>query len=108
LSDHTTADDSGRYRDAAEVKDAWALEPLIRLREYLVKAGAWNDADEQAWAQECAREIEAAVGEYLKGSKPSTDAMFDRLFADTPRHLIGQREVARRYGARPSGHSSGQ
>src|SRR6267378_2023858 len=29
LSDHTTADDAGRYRSAEEVKDAWALEPLI-------------------------------------------------------------------------------
>jgi hypothetical protein len=47
------------------------------------------------------------VNEYLQGSKPSTDAMFDHLFAEMPRHLIGQREVARRYGAKTSGHSSG-
>ncbi len=107
LSDHTTADDSGRYRHPDEVKQAWALEPLIRLREYLFKAGAWSDADEQAWSRECAREIDAAVNEYLQGSKPSTDAMFDHLFAEMPRHLIGQREVARRYGAKTSGHSSG-
>ena len=107
LSDHTTADDSGRYRNADEVKEAWALEPLIRLRAYLVNAGAWSDADEQAWAEGCAREIDAAVTEYLKGSKPSTDAMFDHLFAETPRHLLEQREVARRYGAKPSGQSSG-
>ena len=107
LSDHTTADDSGRYRHPDEVKQAWELEPLIRLREYLFKAGAWSDADEQGWSRECAREIDAAVNEYLQGSKPSTDAMFDHLFAEMPRHLIGQREVARRYGAKTSGHSSG-
>ena len=28
LSDHTTADDASRYRSHAEVKEAWALEPL--------------------------------------------------------------------------------
>ena len=30
LSDHTTADDARRYRDEAEVKAAWAREPLGR------------------------------------------------------------------------------
>src|SRR6202167_4169541 len=32
LSDHTTSEAASRYRPAQEVKDAWALEPLIRLR----------------------------------------------------------------------------
>jgi pyruvate dehydrogenase E1 component alpha subunit len=97
LSDHTTADDSGRYRNPDEVRQAWALEPLIRVREYLAAVGAWSAADEQAWTQACARDIDAAVGEYLKGSKPSTDAMFDHLFAEMPRHLTGQRDTARKY-----------
>ena len=108
LSDHTTADDSGRYRHPDEVKEGWSLEPLIRVREYLVKAGAWSSAEEQAWAQECAREIDAAVSDYLKASKPSTDAMFDHLFAEMPRHLLEQREVARRYGKTTGATSSGQ
>jgi pyruvate dehydrogenase E1 component alpha subunit len=108
LSDHTTADDSGRYRNPGEVREAWAFEPLIRVREYLASAGEWSKADEQAWAQECTHEIEAAVSDYLKGSKPSTDAMFDHLFAEMPRHLIEQREVARRYGTTAGGAASGQ
>src|SRR5580698_9062651 len=41
LSDHTTSDDASRYRDTREVAEAWALEPLVRLREYLRAAGAW-------------------------------------------------------------------
>jgi 2-oxoisovalerate dehydrogenase E1 component alpha subunit len=107
LSDHTTADDSGRYRNPDEVKQAWALEPLIRVRDYLAKAGAWSSAEEQAWTQECAHEIEAAVNEYLKRSKPPTDAMFDHLFDELPRHLVEQREVARKYGTTAGGTSSG-
>jgi 2-oxoisovalerate dehydrogenase E1 component alpha subunit len=107
LSDHTTADDSGRYRNPDEVGKAWALEPLARVREYLAGAGAWTAADEQAWAGECAREIDAAVGDYLKTPKPSTDAMFDHLFAEMPRHLLEQRAVARRYGSGPGAKSSG-
>jgi 2-oxoisovalerate dehydrogenase E1 component alpha subunit len=99
LSDHTTADDASRYRSDAEVKDAWAIEPMIRIREYLVKAGAWNDAKERSLLQDCAREVDAAVSEYLRSVKPSTDAMFDHLFAALPPHLAEQRATARTYSS---------
>jgi pyruvate dehydrogenase E1 component alpha subunit len=104
LSDHTTADDSSRYRPAAEVQDAWGLEPLLRIRRYLSKAGLWNAADEQALLQDCARQVDAAVGEYLGTAKQSTDSMFDHLFARLPRHLHEQRMTARKYAAKPGGH----
>src|SRR5688572_17338520 len=39
LSDHTTADDASRYRDPAEVTEAWKIEPLIRLRKLLESRG---------------------------------------------------------------------
>jgi 2-oxoisovalerate dehydrogenase E1 component alpha subunit len=104
LSDHTTADDAGRYRSAAEVKAAWALEPMIRLRAYLVRAGAWNDAKEQQLLTECSHQVDAAVTEYLRSARPSTDAMFDHLFAQLPAHLHEQRATARKYASKPSGH----
>ncbi len=104
LSDHTTADDASRYRSSREVKEAWALEPLIRIREYLLKAGAWSEAQEQALLQECTHQVDAAVSEYLNVARPSTDAMFDTLFAELPLHLREQRAMARKYGAKPSGH----
>jgi len=104
LSDHTTADDAGRYRGAHEVEEAWKVEPLLRLREYLYRSGAWSKAQEQALLADCARSIDAAVGEYLKRAKPSTDAMFEHLFAAVPTHLEEQRATARKYGAKPGGH----
>jgi len=99
LSDHTTADDASRYRGEAEVKEAWAMEPMLRIREYLVRAGAWNDAKEQALLQDCVRQVDAAVTEYLHSTKPSTDAMFDHLFAALPTHLHEQRATARSYSS---------
>jgi len=97
LSDHTTADDASRYRDPGEVKEAWTREPLSRLRAYLKKLRVWDDAREEALKSECAREVEAAVDEYLSAPKPSTDEMFDHLFAHPPQSLLQQRELARRY-----------
>jgi 2-oxoisovalerate dehydrogenase E1 component alpha subunit len=104
LSDHTTADDASRYRSETEVKHAWGLEPLLRMRAFLAKAGIWDADKEQALLRDCAAQVEAAVGEYLGTPKQSTDAMFDFLFAAVPRHLQEQRETARRYGAKPGSH----
>jgi 2-oxoisovalerate dehydrogenase E1 component alpha subunit len=103
LSDHTTADDANRYRPAQQVKAAWALEPLARLRAYLLAAGAWDGERERALLEECAHKVDTAVGEYLGRAKPATDAMFDHLFAELPAHLQEQRRTARKY-AKSSGH----
>jgi len=104
LSDHTTADDASRYRGAEEVRQAWALEPLVRLRNYLSGLGAWDAAAEQALHDEGTRQVDAAVADYLATPRQSTDAMFDTLFAATPPHLAAQRAMARRYAASGSGH----
>jgi 2-oxoisovalerate dehydrogenase E1 component alpha subunit len=104
LSDHTTADDAGRYRPADEVKQAWLVEPLVRLRSYLTRTGAWSAQAEQALQQEGSALVEAQVALYLGTPKQSTDTMFDYLFAETPRHLIEQREMARRYPNPGGGH----
>jgi pyruvate dehydrogenase E1 component alpha subunit len=102
LSDHTTADDAARYRSAEDVKSAWDIEPLIRIREYLYKARWWSPEQERTLLEECALEIDAAVKDYLKGRKPSTDAMFDYLFAELPEHLREQRATARKYATKHS------
>ena len=108
LSDHTTADDARRYRADAEVERAWAHEPMIRVREYLRREGAWSDAKEQALLEDCARQVDDAVAQYLLCSKPSADAMFEHLFAQLPAHLREQRDAARRYASQPGGHSNWQ
>ena len=104
LSDHTTADAASRYRAEAEVTRAWAVEPMLRIRHYLTAKGAWDDAREGALLQDCAREVDLAVSDYLHSTKQSTDAMFDHLFAEMPAHLHEQRAIARKYSAKPSGH----
>jgi 2-oxoisovalerate dehydrogenase E1 component alpha subunit len=97
LSDHTTADDASRYRAAAEVQEAWQQEPLLRIRTFLKKTGAWDERQEEELKSDCARQIEAAVDQYLSSPKPSTDAMFDHLLAKPTRSLLQQRDMARRY-----------
>ena len=94
LSDHTTADDAGRYRDDAEVSRHWHDEPIARLRQYLVSQGVWNrDAEEHALANATA-EIERAAETYLATPPQPVSAMFDYMFAELPGPLQAQRAEA--------------
>src|SRR5215831_5188606 len=102
LGDHTTADDATRYRRADDVKEAWAREPIKRTRALLERSQLWNEQQEEALKKECAQQVEAAVQEFLATPKPSTDAMFDYLFANPPKNLAPQKEMAKRFGG--SGH----
>jgi 2-oxoisovalerate dehydrogenase E1 component alpha subunit len=104
LGDHTTADDASRYRGEAEVKEAWTLEPLIRIRAFLMNAGIWDAAKELSLLEECAVQVDAAVSAYFASSRQSTDAMFEHLFAVMPAHLLEQRATALKYSAKSSGH----
>ena len=100
LSDHTTSDDASRYRPADEVDQARALEPLLRTRRFLEARGWWDDAAESQLRAEFTAAIDDAVKQYLATPRQSTDAMFDHVYANPPRALQWQRDMARRYAGR--------
>jgi pyruvate dehydrogenase E1 component alpha subunit len=93
LSDHTTADDARRYRGEQEVKDAWAKEPMVRLRNWLVAKGVWDDAKEEAWKTECDDWMDNEVNAYLETKTQPVTAMFDYTFAEVPADLAKQRDL---------------
>ncbi len=97
LSDHTTADDASRYRAGDEVEAAWQVEPLIRLRAYLMAQGAWDDEKEVALLDECATEVDAAVDEYMHTPKNTAESMFDHMYAELPEAMEEQRDTAIEY-----------
>jgi 2-oxoisovalerate dehydrogenase E1 component alpha subunit len=94
LSDHTTADDARRYRDEAEVKDAWQRDPVARLRTWLTAQGLWDQAQEEAWKTECSALVDEEVNAYLATPVQPVEAMFDHLYADPPPELLRQRAEA--------------
>lgn len=94
LHDHTTADDARRYRDDAEVKDAWTREPFIRLRKYLTDLKLWDEAQETAWLEECGKVIDTEINAYLETPVQPVEAMFDYLYGDMPADVLKQREQA--------------
>ncbi len=94
LSDHTTADDASRYRSPDELAAAWKLEPILRLRTYLVDNGAWDKAKEDALLKECNEQVQAAAQAYLDTPPPTAEQMFDHLYATLPAALQKQRAAA--------------
>lgn len=99
LADHTTADDARRYRSEQEVSEHWPLEPLTRLRAWLVARGAWTKEQEEALILDCSKEVQAAVDAYLAFPPPSPEAMFEHLYAALPPPLAAQRDEALRFAA---------
>jgi 2-oxoisovalerate dehydrogenase E1 component alpha subunit len=94
LSDHTTADDASRYRSPDELAEAWKLEPILRLRTYLIASGAWDKAKEDALLKECNEQVQAAAQAYLDTPHPTAENMFDHLYAKLPAALQKQRAAA--------------
>jgi pyruvate dehydrogenase E1 component alpha subunit len=106
LGDHTTADDSTRYRDPEEVQQQWTLEPIVRLRKHLVRLNAWGKEQEEQLLKECTNAVDEAVEGYLAAAPPTTAAMFDHLYGALPAALQDQRETALRF-APPEGGEHG-
>jgi len=95
LGDHTTADDARRYRDDREVSEHWHDDPILRLRQYLVKQAVWTrDDDEEQLLASLATEIDQAAADYLATARQPAGSMFDFLFATLPAPLADQRAQA--------------
>jgi 2-oxoisovalerate dehydrogenase E1 component alpha subunit len=98
LTDHTTADDAGRYRDAEAVSAQWAKDPIARLRNHLSAASAWTKKAEEELIDELNAEIDAAVERYLAIPPEPPESMFDHLYAQLPAAYTEQRIAASRGG----------
>ncbi len=97
---HSTSDDPSAYRPKAE-SDAWPLgDPVIRLKNHLVRLGAWSDERHTQLEAQIADEVIAAQreaerhGTLLAGGKPSVRDIFEDVYAEMPPHLRRQRQQA--------------
>lgn len=92
LGDHTTADDASRYRSAAELNQAWELEPIKRLQAYLHNNALWNPEKELALQAESKAAVEKAVDTYLGLAPQAPNEMFEYLFEELPYSMHSQKE----------------
>jgi pyruvate dehydrogenase E1 component alpha subunit len=103
MSNHTTADDASRYRDAAEV-EMWARRcPIARVRAWLTARGHLDGVKDAAIADECRAAVADAVKK-AEGIAPAPRGdIFRYVFAQMPPSLVEQMEV----GSVPAPESEG-
>ena len=91
MRDHTTADDARRYRSAEEVEEQRKLDPIVRLKKYLVEQNVWDNEQEAQLATEVGAEVEAATKEYLDTPPRPPQSIFDCLYETLPKAYTAQR-----------------
>jgi pyruvate dehydrogenase E1 component alpha subunit len=97
MGDHTTADDATRYRKASDLERALPLDPLARLRQYLLRERMWSEAQEAAARETCNARVEQAVADFLAAPPRTPAVMFDHLFAELPAAVAEQRDSFSRH-----------
>lgn len=97
---HSTSDDPSAYRPKEE-SEAWPLgDPVIRLKNHLIRIGAWSEERHRQAEAEVADAVVAAQkeaerhGTLHSGGKPSVRDMFEGVYAEMPTHLRRQRQEA--------------
>ncbi|MBR0842147.1 3-methyl-2-oxobutanoate dehydrogenase (2-methylpropanoyl-transferring) subunit alpha [Bradyrhizobium liaoningense] len=95
---HSTSDDPSAYRPKHESEE-WPLgDPVIRLKQHLIAAGAWSEerhkqTEAEILATVIAAQKEAeAFGTLHSGGKPSARDIFEDVYAELPPHLRRQRQ----------------
>jgi 2-oxoisovalerate dehydrogenase E1 component alpha subunit len=95
---HSTSDDPARYRPKDEA-EAWPLgDPVERLKQHLIRLGAWSEERHAALITELEQHVAEAweesirYGTLTEGPRLDRDLMFEDVFKKLPAHLRKQRE----------------
>lgn len=95
---HSTSDDPTKYRPADDWEHFPLGDPIARLKQHLIKLGAWSEEQHAAAQQALEAEIAAAqkeaesYGSLADGHVHSAASMFEDVYKDMPEHLLRQRQ----------------
>ncbi|MFH1073221.1 MAG: pyruvate dehydrogenase (acetyl-transferring) E1 component subunit alpha [Nanoarchaeota archaeon] len=107
MGDHTTSDDSTKYRNPEEVKFWESRDPLNRLKLHFQKNNMWTD-DYGTWVQnEVEKETEDAVQRAFAIPPPPPDDLFQYIFEKMPPDLVEEeQELREELKERPKGDAA--
>ena len=97
MSAHNTADDQTRYVNEEERQRWVALDPIERVRRYLIGQKLWDNALESETAEANRKTVEDALKAALANGSTSADQLFEHLYADFPKRVTQQRDAFARH-----------
>lgn len=106
MGDHTTADDSTRYRTKEEL-EAWRKkDPILRFKNYLLNVGVLTPALDEKIVADAVAKVERAVLAYESMPAPSPNDMFDYMFAQPTPELAEQKKAFSEFLSRQKNNST--
>ncbi len=82
INDHTTSDDSKKYRNEKEVTEWKKKDPIIRLWNFMKRKKLWNKKYEQKIIEKSTKDVEAAVKKAESTPKPKVEDMFKYVYSN--------------------------
>ena len=89
---HSSSDDPSKYRPDAEVKEWERKDPIDRFRRHLESKKLWDAKKEKALLEELNAGIGRAIADAETGISPSTDTLFEDVYAEVTPQLREQRQ----------------
>ncbi|MCS7094333.1 MAG: pyruvate dehydrogenase (acetyl-transferring) E1 component subunit alpha [Thaumarchaeota archaeon] len=93
---HTTSDDPKRYRTEDETQSWAKLDPVSRMRDYLISKGVMDEEADSVLRSEVEREVAAEVEKVLQKSGPDPLVIFEDVYSDPPWTVLEQMEELKR------------
>ena len=92
MADHSTSDDSARYRSKEEQEEWGKKDPIERLEKFMFRKGLLNESEKQKILEESQKKIEKAVDEFGKVPQQDKDDMFRFVFRNMTERQIEELE----------------
>lgn len=92
LADHTTSDDSKKYRKESEVKKWEKKDPILRFENYLLNQKIINKAFIEDVKNRAVKEIDEAVSDFENHAAYSPEEIFNYMYKEKTPDLIEQQK----------------
>ena len=90
MGDHTTSDDSSKYRSEKEVEEWRKKDPIQRFRIYLTNKGIWDEKYEKSVQDHATSFIAKSTEEAEQTPMASIEDIFQYTYKNIPSHLRKQ------------------
>src|SRR3989344_5630136 len=90
IADHTTSDDSSKYRSEDEVNEWKKKDPIDRLKKYMEKKKLWNNKEEENLNKTCQDQVNKAAEKAMSLPNPNTGDIFRFMYKEMPKELQEQ------------------